>query len=760
MNKLYLLLLINLFFSNGYSQDLPAPAGLSVEFLRDPGDAVITKPVPDFGWIFPQSGNRQSAFRILVASSPHLLKEEKADFWDSKKRNGQKSVNVAYEGKPLMENSVYWWQAKVWSSEGLESVYSQPQSFNTGSFDRSDIEYPGQSRWVQLVTDHWVSEDKQCATFERFDPEYSNQASQGSYLAGFEKSVIGVLEFTATAEEEKLPVTFHLGERINEDQTVHKRPGHSNIGYEQVEMVLKKGTHHYVVKVKEKNPEGYLHSQKLAPHLPEVMPFRFVEILGDFNLIRIDDIKQAGLFYYFDDAASSFHCSDKNLNVVWDLCKYSLKATPFLGVYADGNRERMPYEADAYIQQLGHFAVDREYAISRYTINFLLDHASWPTEWQMHMVLMAWAYYMHTGDADLLKDRYVDLKRKSLIGLTDETGLISTRTGKKTKEFLKSLNFPGTVEKFRDIVDWPHGRKKGGGSGGPGSPVEGGETDGFVFTDHNTVVNAFHYRSLVLMAEIALVAGYDEDHDYFTRRSIEHKDVFLKAFFDSQKGYFKDGISTDHSSLHANMFPLAFGLVPEENYPTVLEFIKSRGMACSVYGSQFLLEALYHAGEADYAFQLMTSDSKRSWLNMIRVGSTMTTEAWDEDFKPNLTWNHAWGSAPANITVRKLMGIEPIEPAFRRFRISPQPGKLENASIRVPSLMGTIGCDFVNQGNEWQMKVSVPGNSEAEIWVPTRFAEVLINGKKESILRKESYAGGSRSVFVLESGIYSISASE
>ena len=760
MNRLYALLLINLFILNGYSQNLPAPSGLTIEFLRDPGEAVITEPAPDFGWIFPQSGTWQSAFRILVASSPHLLKEENADYWDSGKLNRHESVKVTYEGKPLLDKSVYWWQVKVWSTEGLESTYSKPQQFNTGSFDRSDIEYPGQSRWIELVADHWVSEDKQCATFHRFDPEYTIQSTEGSYLAGFEQSVIGILEFTASVKEDRLPIILHLGERKNEDQTVHKRPGHSNIGYEKVEMELKKGTHHYVLKVKEKNPKGYLHSQKLAPHYPEVMPFRYIEILGDFNLVSIDDIKQAGLFYYFDDDASSFVCSDENLNAVWDLCKYTLKATPFLGVYADGNRERMPYEADAYIQQLGHFAVDREYAIAKYTINFLLDHASWPTEWQMHMVLMAWAYYMQTGDADLLKDRYVDLKRKSLIGLTDETGLISTRTGKKTKEFLKSLNFPGTVEKFRDNVDWPHGRKKSGGPGGPASPLEGGETDGYVFTDHNTVVNSFHYRSLVLMAEIARITGHDEDHEFFTRRSKEHKDVFLKAFFDSNMGYFKDGKSTDHASLHANMFPLAFGLVPEESYPTVLEFIKSRGMACSVYGSQYLLEALYHAGEADYAIRLMTSDSKRSWLNMIRVGSTMTTEAWDEYFKPNLTWNHAWGSTPANITARKLMGIEPLEPAFRRFRISPQPGKLENVSIRVPCVRGTIGCGLVNQGNGWQMKVSVPGNSEAEIWIPSRFAEVLINGHKESVIRKESFAGGARNVFVLASGLYTITASE
>ena len=269
----------------------------------------------------------------------------------------------------------------------------------------------------------------------------------------------------------------------------------------------------------------------------------------------------------------------------------------------------MPYEADAYIQQMSHFSIDREYSIAKYTINFLLDHASWPTEWQMHMVLMAWEYYMQTGDKNLLIDRYEDLKRKSLIAFTDDSGLISTRTGKKTEEFLRTLNFPGNVEQFRDIVDWPQGTPKGKKNEGYQSPFEGGETDGYVYTDYNTVVNAFHYRTLVLMGKIAEVVGNHEDQQFFDQRSKEHKTIFLSTFFNKKKGVFKDGESTDHSSLHANMFPMAFGMVPEKDIKTVTEFIKSRGMACSVYGSQYLLEALYHAGEADYALQLMTSDS-------------------------------------------------------------------------------------------------------------------------------------------------------
>ena len=760
MKKLYIVFLFFLFIFNGYAQHVPPPSGLTTAFLRAPSEAVITDSTPDFSWIFPQSGIEQSAYKILVASSPFLLEEGEADLWDSGVVKDRSSVNVTYQGKPLNDNSTYWWQVKAWSQDGLESNYSQPQQFNTGNFDRSGLDYPGQSKWIELSADHWVSEDKQCASFHRYDPERIVKTEEGKYFAEFGKSVIGILEFTATAKENQTPISVHLGERKNDDNTVNKEPGRSNIGYQRIDMNLNAGTHHYIVKLAERKKTNYLHTQKLAPHYPDVIPFRYVEILGDPKSYQIDEAKQAALFYYFDEEASSFTSSDEMLNTVWDLCKYTQKATPFLGVYADGNRERMPYEADANIQQMSHFAVDREYSIGKYTINFLLDHASWPTEWQMHMVLMAWDYYMHTGDANLLKDRYEDIKRKSLIALTDDNGLISTRTGKKTQEFLNSIHFPGPIEQFRDNVDWPHGAPKGKKGGSHRSPLEGGETDGYVFTDYNTVINAFHNRSLVLMGKIAEVVGNMEDHKFFTDRSEEHKEQFLGAFFNQDTGYFTDGIETSHSSLHANMFPLAFDLVPEENIQAVAKFIISRGMACSVYGSQYLLEALYKAGEADYALQLMTSDSKRSWLNMIRVGSSMTTEAWDEFYKPNLTWNHAWGSAPANITARKLMGIEPLEPTFSKFKISPQPGYLENASIKVPCIRGEIRCELNQEQNSWNMDISIPGNSEAELWLPQHFSRVTIDGMDQKAIKEVHFAGESRNVFSLKSGLYTVEASK
>ena len=753
-------LVLTIFILSGlslFAQKLPAPTGLTCNLLREPSAAVITDPEPDLGWIFPQSGIKQTAYRILVASSPFLLKKGKADLWDTQKVEDNNSVNINYGGKKLKSNNIYWWAVKVWSENGAESLYSTPQQFNTGNFDRSDISYPGESRWVELSEKDWVSEDKQCAALQQIDPIKILKNSEDHYFVEFEKSVIGTLEFTARAMNDQTPVTIHLGERMNDDHTVNKNIGRSNIGYQKVEMFLKKGTHHYIVKLKERVIKGYLHSQKLAPHYPEVLPFRYAEIITD-QTCHFTDFTQAALFYYFDENASAFTSSDERLNRVWDLCKYTQKSTPFLGVYCDGNRERMPYEADAYIQMLSHFATDREYSIARYTINFLLDHASWPTEWQLHMVLMAWEYYMQTGDKTLLVNRYEDLKRKSLIGLTDDSGLISTRTGLKTEAYLRTLNFTGRTEQFRDIVDWPQGAKNKKKQASNQSPFAGGETDNFVYTDYNTVVNAFHNRCLVLMAKIAKLTGNQDDVEFFVKRANEHHKIFYNTFFNKEKGIFTDGESTDHSSLHSNMLPMAFGMVKNKDIPTVAEFIKSRGMACSVYGSQYLLESLYAAGEAEHAFDLMTSDGKRSWLNMLRVGSTMTTEAWDELFKPNLTWNHAWGSAPANITARKLMGIEPIEPAFGKFRICPQPGRLENASIRVPSIRGTISCSLKNNINLWAMQVSVPGNTEAEVWLPAEFSTIMIDEEQVVPSAIKNHPGGERNIIRLKSGKYSIIA--
>jgi hypothetical protein len=398
-----------------------------------------------------------------------------------------------------------------------------------------------------------------------------------------------------------------------------------------------------------------------------------------------DKIQQITVHYPFNEEASFFHSSDTVLNAIWEMCKHTVKATSFCGIYVDGDRERFPREADSYINQLSHYGVEREFSLARHTHEFQITYSSQWTEWLMHVVLMAWADFMETGDPSSMTHYYEDLKAKTLIALAREDGLISTRTGLINWDVINSVHWQKTewqrqkkeMPNFRDIVDWPQ-------SGQLGLSEKQGETDDFEFTDINTVVNAFHYRTLILMEQIALTLNKAEEATFFEKRAALVKESFNKILLNKQTGIYVDGEGSSHSSLHANMFAVAHGLAPQKNLPKIMEFIKSRDLVCSPYGSLYLLESLYNSDEAEYALDLMTQHSERSWARCIyEFGSTVSLEAWGPEYKPNLDWSHAWGSAPASVIPRKIMGIEPLDPGYKKIRIKPQPGSLEKAEIKL-----------------------------------------------------------------------------
>ena len=458
------------------------------------------------------------------------------------------------------------------------------------------------------------------------------------------------------------------------------------------------------------------------------MPFRYCEIEGYGRPLTASDVVRETVHYPFDESASSFECSNDTLNQIWELCKYSVKATSFLGIYVDGDRERIPYEADALINQLCHYGVDREYSIARRSHEYLLAFPTWPTEWILQAVMIAWYDYLYTGDSRSLAANYEILKNRTLLQLREKNGFISATTGLQTPEFSRSIRFAGQI---RDIVDWPHTGILGL------NKQEGGEADGFVFTDYNAVTNAYHYVALQRMADIAAALNREADAEYFKTEAGRFLTRFNKMFFNRRMGCYVDGDTTTHASLHANMFPVAFGMAPAGKLSGILKFMQSRRMACSVYGAQFLMEALYEAAAAEYALHLLTNTDDRSWYNMIRVGSTISLEAWDNKYKPNQDWNHIWGAAPANIIPRKLMGVEPLAPAFDRVRIRPQPASLEHAKAVIPTIRGAIRMEIRQSRGVFRMWLTTPANMESEVYLPllSKKYEVKNNGAVQPATR-------------------------
>jgi hypothetical protein len=431
-----------------------------------------------------------------------------------------------------------------------------------------------------------------------------------------------------------------------------------------------------------------------------LLPFRWVEIEGwPGEFLPEQIIRKSAFSLTWDDAAASFDCSDKMLNQIWELCRYTIKATTFAGIYVDGDRERIPYEGDAYFTQLSHYATDYDVQMARDTFDYLIKNPTWPTEWSFHMIFMAHAEFMHTGDIKWLSSRYESLKSKLLLSRAREDGLLVSNVDQ--------------INKF-DIVDWPKS-----------------ERDDYVFKPVNTVVNAFHIRSLELMAELADGIGKKEDAISYRAMASKALLAFQRILYDPAEGAYRDGEGTDHHSQHASLFPLAFGLVPHDQVPAAVEFVKNRGMSCSVYAAQYLMQGLFTYGCATEAINLITAPTDRSWRHMVDSGATITWEAWDFKYKPNQDWSHAWGAAPANLLPRYILGVEPLSPGWKKVGIRPQIGGLSFAKGKIPTPRGQISLDWENE-TSFRMNVTMPEGMTAmlELPAPPSSKGVMINGKK------------------------------
>lgn len=544
----------------------------------------------------------------------------------------------------------------------------------------------------------------------------------GNVMADFGRAAFGQVEITAHAASAGDTLRLHLGECIR-DGRVDRAPGGSR-RYRMVVVPLREGTHTYRPAIPKDGRNTFGTAIRMPREVGEVMPFRYLEVEGCRGVLAADDVVRIAVNVPFDDEAASFHSNDSVLNAVWELCRYSIKATTFSGYYVDGDRERIPYEADALINQLCHYATDSRYDVARRTFAYLIDHPTWPTEWCLQMVLIAWYDYLYTGNTALISQYADDLRAHTLLALRDSTtGLITTRSGQHGA-MLRAIHRDAPL---RDIVDWPHSGTLGLAAG------QGGEDDGYVYTDFNTVVNAFHYAAVSRLAQMFAAIGRKAEAKELASYAHQFRDTFNRYFLDAGRGVYVDGVGTNHASLHANVFGAVFGLVPDSCRATVAQHIKSRGMACSVYGAQFLLDALYDLGEPDAALALMTNRSDRGWVNMMREGSTITMEAWGNKWKPNQDWNHAWGAAPANIIPFRLMGVRPLVPGFDVVEVRPQPGSLKEAECRVPSPKGPV----VVRVSDGRMSVTLPRGMKAKVYLPQQ------DGR--SYKRVPGYVRGSRS---------------
>ena len=117
------------------------PGPLRVEYDENP--LGIDELAPRFFWELTPTGENtrglvQSAYRIVVASTPELLAVNHGDLWDTGKVTSDRSVHVVYAGALLKSRKRYHWKVKVWDEARSASEFSAPSWWEMGLLDARD----------------------------------------------------------------------------------------------------------------------------------------------------------------------------------------------------------------------------------------------------------------------------------------------------------------------------------------------------------------------------------------------------------------------------------------------------------------------------------------------------------------------------------------------------------------------------------------------------------------------------------------------
>ncbi|MCT3400380.1 glycoside hydrolase family 78 protein [Lentilactobacillus hilgardii] len=479
--------------------------------------------------------------------------------------------------------------------------------------------------------------------------------------------------------------------------------------------------------------------------------YRYIELVGFKGDLKLNDINGWAMEQAFPETESSFESDNDLLNREYELSKYSIKATN-QDVFVDSQaRERRPYEGDLLVNGNTSYVVSSHYSLGRHSLDYLIDNPTWPEDYKLFNVEMAWLDYLYTGNDELLHDRYDDLKVKF------NRGKGADSFDGAAHDFMGTLRNGKGIDNFDEqvglvtndgLIDWPIR-----------------ERDGFVEGEYNTPFNAIYFGTYRMMSKIAKVTNHPNDVRFYEQRANRIKRQLIDKLYDPQTGRFYDSLNKDlsvnkHTSHHASAYALCYGVYDGQNMADkISQFVANDGeFIGSVYFIYFMSKGLIDSGHATDAIALLTNDDnrkdKKTFAAILdQLNATIAPEAWSNAYKPNLTLSHPWGATPGLTIVQGIMGINPIKPGFETFRIKIRSGNLSYLRVTTPSSRGIIKAKYNRENRHVQINVDIPMNTEAVIDLEKGSQSVVIQDIDGNQLSGDLSTENS---FTLSSGKYQI----
>jgi alpha-L-rhamnosidase len=468
---------------------------------------------------------------------------------------------------------------------------------------------------------------------------------------------------------------------------------------------------------------------------------RYLEVRNAPNVLTVDNVRFINRHFELDPSRSDFHSSNSMLNRVWELMQHSMMAGTQEGFVDTPTREKGTFLGDAWSQAVPAMSVQGDRVMNLKILNEFLDSQEqyWPDgrlnavypnvdgrrdipDYTQSYLIWAWDYYLQTGNKQFLLANYQRLRKIAEYVQryrNDTTGLIHNLAG-------------GTGGPYQfGIVDWPMTMRYG-------YDIE---------VESRTVIDSYAYLDFKIMSDIAETLGFDTDKENFNKKAEAMKAAINARLINADgvyiDGLHKNGSQSKHVSQHANVYPLAMGIVPIRNLKKVVDTVVSRRMSMGMVGLRWLPEALGQAEQGEHLLELYTNTTWDGWAKTIAKGGTMTWEAWDADTTRE-SLSHPWGAVGLLAIQQYMLGIKSLTPQNELIQIKPLlfGDSLNWVKGTYCTDQGDVKVEWKRNNDDFSLIIELPVNTKAHVYIPkykTRGNILMLDGKKCKARRSGNY---------------------
>ena len=641
--------------------------------------------------------NRERYRKLVIAYGfPKMISKLKIDYTDATSTTIVSGTDWKCSPSPIVFTSIY-------GGEDYDATLEQ-KNWNLSGFDDSKWEkaIPATipSGKLDAETDYPVMVSKVIKVIKTEHP------GPGKFLYDFGQNCSGIIELKVKGKKGAV-IKLTPGELITKDKKINQNASG--------------GPYYYSYTLKGDGIETW--RPKFTYY-----GFRYIMVEGaapksEKQNIEIPQLIDLQLLHTGNSAPKigEFTCSNQLFNQIYTLINWAVRSN-LQSVATDcPHREKLDWLEQTYLMGASMFYNYNLYPLYRKTVRDMIDSQTTDglipdiapeyvpfeagfrdsPEWGSAGVILPWMIWQWYGDQALIEEAMPMMKKYvAYLGTKANGHILSHGLG--------------------DWFDY-----------GPNTPGEA------QLTPKALTATAIYYYDIVLLSKMMELTDHKEDAKNMSVLAGEVKQAFNTRFFNNLTKVYSTGSQT------AMAMPLCVGLVNENDraaiFKNLVDSISSSGkkLTAGDIGFHFLVKALEEGGGSQLLYDMNFRDDVPGYGFQLKKGATALTESWPA--LEEVSNNHLMLGHLMEWFYTGLGGIKQEENsfAFKKIIIRPEiVGDLTHVKSSYRSPYGLIRSEWKTEHKILEMKVEIPANTSATIYLPTNNTESVTEGGKKVIISK------------------------